>query len=136
MSDVLLLNDPNLNLLGVREPGHCGADTLDNIVRKLAKQCSDAGLSFDRHQDNAEAGLIERIHQAHNDQTRYISIDPAAFIHTSVALRDALLAVDIPFCKIHLSNVYKREDFRNKSYFSDVAVGTIWDWAYKVTSLH
>ena len=125
MSDILLLNGPNLNLLGIREPGHYGADTLDDIVGKLEALSSEADLSFDHYQDNAEASLIERIHQAHKDNTKYIIINPAAFTHTSVALRDALLAVDIPFCEVHLSNVYKREDFRKKSYFSDVAVGVI-----------
>ena len=125
MSDILLLNGPNLNLLGLREPGHYGADTLDDIVGKLEALSSEADLSFDHYQDNAEASLIERIHQAHKDNTKYIIINPAAFTHTSVALRDALLAVDIPFCEVHLSNVYKREDFRKKSYFSDVAVGVI-----------
>jgi 3-dehydroquinate dehydratase-2 len=125
MSDILLLNGPNLNLLGLREPGHYGADTLDDIVNRLQKLSADAKLSFDHHQDNAEVGLIEKIHQAHKAKTRYIIINPAAFTHTSVALRDALLAVDIPFCEVHLSNVYKREDFRKKSYFSDVAAGVI-----------
>jgi len=125
VSDILLLNGPNLNLLGLREPGHYGADTLDDIVGRLEALSTAAGFSFDHHQDNAEVGLIERIHQAHKDQTRYIIINPAAFTHTSVALRDALLAVDIPFCEVHISNVYKREDFRKKSYFSDVAVGVI-----------
>lgn len=125
MSDILLLNGPDLNLLGVREPDHYGADTLSNIVNRLAKLSADAGLSFDHHQDNAEVGLIEKIHQAHKNKTRYIIINPAAFTHTSIALRDALLAVDIPFCEVHLSNVHKREDFRKKSYFSDVAAGVI-----------
>jgi len=86
MSDILLLNGPNLNLLGVREPDHYGADTLSHIVNRLAKLSADAGLSFDHHQDNAEVGLIEKIHQAHKNKTRYIIINPAAFTHTSIAL--------------------------------------------------
>ena len=125
MSDILLLNGPNLNLLGVREPGHYGAQTLEAIVDRLQTLADQAGINLAHHQDNAEVGLIERIHQAHRDGVRYIIINPAAFTHTSVALRDALLAVDIPFTEIHLSNVYKREDFRSKSYFSDIAEGVI-----------
>ncbi len=125
MSDILLLNGPNLNLLGVREPGHYGAQTLEAIVANLQTLADQAGIALEHHQDNAEVGLIERIHQAHGDGVRYIIINPAAFTHTSVALRDALLAVDIPFTEIHLSNVYKREDFRSKSYFSDIAEGVI-----------
>ena len=125
MSDILLLNGPNLNLLGVREPGHYGAQTLDTIVDNLEALADQAGVKLEHHQDNSEVGLIERIHQAHSDGIRYIIINPAAFTHTSVALRDAMLAVNIPFTEIHLSNVYKREDFRSKSYFSDIAEGVI-----------
>ncbi|SFV78844.1 3-dehydroquinate dehydratase II [hydrothermal vent metagenome] len=123
--DILLLNGPNLNLLGTREPDHYGAQTLDDIVDNLSNLASQASLTLDHHQDNSEVGLIERIHQAHTQGVHYIIINPAAFTHTSVALRDALLAVDIPFTEIHLSNVYKREDFRKQSYFSDVAQGVI-----------
>jgi 3-dehydroquinate dehydratase-2 len=123
--DILLLNGPNLNLLGTREPDHYGAQTLDDIVDNLSNLASQASLTLEHHQDNSEVGLIERIHQAHTQGVHYIIINPAAFTHTSVALRDALLAVDIPFTEIHLSNVYKREDFRKQSYFSDVAQGVI-----------
>ncbi len=123
--DVLLLNGPNLNLLGTREPDYYGAQTLNDIISNLAKIANDAGLTFGHHQDNSEAGLIEHIHNATNNDVQYIIINPAAFTHTSVALRDALLAVDIEFSEVHLSNVYKREDFRKQSYFSDTAQGVI-----------
>jgi 3-dehydroquinate dehydratase-2 len=125
MSDILVLNGPNLNMLGVREPGHYGNDTLVSIVDNLQTEAKEKGLKLDSHQDNAEAGLIEAIHQAHENKTKFIIINPAAFTHTSVAIRDALLAVNIPFVEVHLSNVYKREDFRHKSYFSDIALGVI-----------
>jgi len=123
--DILLLNGPNLNMLGTREPDHYGAQTLDDIINQVTDLATQAGLTLGHHQDNAEVGLIERIHQAHKDGVKYIIINPAAFTHTSVALRDAILAVDIPFTEIHLSNVYKREEFRSKSYFSDIAQGVI-----------
>lgn len=123
--DILLLNGPNLNMLGTREPDHYGAQTLDDIINQVTDLATQAGLTLGHHQDNAEVGLIERIHQAHKDGVKYIVINPAAFTHTSVALRDAILAVDIPFTEIHLSNVYKREEFRSKSYFSDIAQGVI-----------
>ena len=123
--DILLLNGPNLNMLGTREPDHYGAQTLEDIVNQATDLATQAGLTLGHHQDNAEVGLIERIHQAHKDGVKYIIINPAAFTHTSVALRDAMLAVDIPFTEIHLSNVYKREEFRSKSYFSDIAQGVI-----------
>ena len=123
--DILLLNGPNLNMLGTREPDHYGAQTLDDIVNHATDIATQAGLKLGHHQDNSEVGLIDRIHQAHKDGVKYIIINPAAFTHTSVALRDAMLAVDIPFTEIHLSNVYKREEFRSKSYFSDIAQGVI-----------
>ncbi len=123
--DILLLNGPNLNMLGTREPDLYGAQTLDDIVNNLTQLAADAGLNLEHHQDNAEVGLIEKIHAAANNATKYIIINPAAFTHTSVALRDALLAVGIEFTEVHLSNVYKREDFRKKSYFSDIAQGVI-----------
>ncbi|MCS5586317.1 MAG: type II 3-dehydroquinate dehydratase [Gammaproteobacteria bacterium] len=123
--DILLLNGPNLNMLGTREPDHYGAQTLDDIVNQVTELAIQAGLTLGHHQDNAEVGLIERVHQAHKDGVKYIIINPAAFTHTSVALRDAMLAVDIPFTEVHLSNVYKREEFRSKSYFSDIAQGVI-----------
>ncbi|ABL02762.1 3-dehydroquinate dehydratase [Candidatus Ruthia magnifica str. Cm (Calyptogena magnifica)] len=123
--DVLLLNGPSLNLLGTREPNYYGVQTLDDIISNLAKITNDAGLTLQHHQDNSEARLIEHIHNATNNGAQYIIINPAAFTHTSIALRDAMLAVNIKFTEVHLSNVYKREDFRKRSYFSDIAQGTI-----------
>ena len=125
MSDILLLNGPNLNMLGARETQHYGTQNLQSIVVHLQKLATQQNLTLEHYQDNAEAGLIERIHQAQDEKVRYIIINPAAFTHTSVALRDALLAVDITFAEVHLSNVYKREDFRQQSYFSDIAQGVI-----------
>lgn len=122
---ILLLHGPNLNLLGMREPQHYGQATLAEIDARLAQLAADAGFAFDALQSNSEAELIERIHAAHQDSTVFILINPAAFTHTSVALRDALAAVGLPFIEIHLSNVYKREPFRHRSYFSDLAVGVI-----------
>jgi len=123
--DILLLNGPNLNMLGAREPGHYGVQTLDDIVSSLTQLATDAGLSLEHHQDNSEAGLIDKIHSAKANSTKYIIINPAAFTHTSIALRDAILAIGIEFTEIHLSNVHKREDFRKQSYFSDIAQGVI-----------
>jgi len=122
---ILVLNGPNLNLLGVREPQHYGQDTLDDITRRLEKQAAAAGFTLEALQSNAEHVLIERIHAAMSDGTAFILINPAAFTHTSVAIRDALSGVKIPFIEIHLSNVHAREAFRHHSYFSDVAVGVI-----------
>lgn len=119
---ILLVNGPNLNMLGRREPGHYGASTLPQIVEQLTSQAAELGINLDHIQSNAEHELIDAIHQTNAD---FIIINPAAFTHTSVALRDALLAVDIPFIEVHLSNVHKREAFRHHSYFSDVAVGVI-----------
>jgi len=125
MPDLLIINGPNLNLLGTREPEHYGSDTLDSINNKLSKLAEDNNLSLKSVQSNAEADLIEHIHHAAIDKVRFIIINPAAFTHTSVALRDALSGVDIPFIEIHLSNVHAREAFREHSYFSDIAVGVI-----------
>jgi len=125
MSEILVLNGPNLNLLGSREPGHYGNKTLNEIINDLAEHTKSVGLSLKHLQDNSETGLIEAIHKASEDKTKFIIINPAAFSHTSIAIRDALLAVDIPFIEVHLSNIYKREDFRHKSYFSDIALGVI-----------
>lgn len=119
---VLLINGPNLNMLGQREPSHYGVVTLPQIVEKLTKQASTMNLSLEHIQSNAEFELIDAIHQTNAD---FIIINPAAFTHTSVALRDAILSVGIPFIEVHLSNVHKREAFRHHSYFSDVAVGVI-----------
>ena len=125
MPDLLVINGPNLNLLGTREPEHYGSDTLDGINIKLSKIAADNNITFDSVQSNAESELIEHIHNATKNNVRFIIINPAAFTHTSVALRDALSGVDIPFIEIHLSNVHAREAFREHSYFSDIAVGVI-----------
>ena len=125
MTDILLLNGPNLNLLGKREPTHYGSSTLRDIENKLEKSAKVAGYTLQSFQHNAEYELINKIHAAMDDNTRFILFNPAAFTHTSIALRDALLGVNIPFIEIHLSNVHQRESFRHHSYFSDIAVGTI-----------
>lgn len=125
MSKILLLNGPNLNLLGSREPDHYGAQTLDDIVQSLEQQCNESGHTLYHLQSNAEHELVNRIHQAQTEQIDFILINPAAFTHTSVALRDALSAVAIPFIEIHLSNIHAREAFRRDSYFSDLAAGVI-----------
>lgn len=122
--DILLLNGPNLNLLGTREPETYGSTTLNDIVKGLEQQAAAANVTLSHLQSNAEHLLIDRIHQARGN-TDFILINPAAFTHTSVALRDALLAVQIPFIEIHLSNVHARETFRHHSYLSDIAVGVI-----------
>ncbi len=125
MAKLLLLNGPNLNLLGTREPEKYGSTTLANIVSRLQTQASASGHTLDHLQSNAEHLLIERIHAARLDDTAFIIINPAAFTHTSVALRDALLGVALPFIEIHISNVHARESFRQHSYFSDIAIGVI-----------
>ncbi len=125
MGKILVLHGPNLNLLGTREPDVYGATTLAHINQGLQQQAQTAGHQLEFLQSNAEFQLIERIHAAKNEQIEFILFNPAAFTHTSVALRDALLAVSIPFIEVHLSNVFQREKFRHHSYFSDVAVGVI-----------
>jgi 3-dehydroquinate dehydratase-2 len=125
MAHLLLLNGPNLNLLGTREPGTYGTATLPEITARLTQLAKDAGHELTALQSNSEAELINRIHQAGQQKLDYILFNPAAFTHTSVALRDALLAVKIPFIEIHLSNVHAREAFRHHSYFSDIAAGMI-----------
>ncbi|WP_039056744.1 type II 3-dehydroquinate dehydratase [Enterobacter sp. Bisph1] len=121
---ILLLNGPNLNMLGTREPEKYGTLTLNEIVNGLSAEAAALHVELAHFQSNAEYALIDRIHQA-KDVTDFILINPAAFTHTSVAIRDALLAVDIPFIEIHLSNVHAREPFRHHSYLSDIAVGVI-----------
>ena len=123
--NILVLHGPNLNLLGTREPEHYGRDTLEAINARLASQAEAAGAKLAFFQSNAENELIERIQLAKTQQIDFILINPAAFTHTSVALRDALAAVGIPFIEVHLSNVFAREPFRHHSYFSDLAVGVI-----------
>jgi len=125
MPKILVIHGPNLNLLGDRETQHYGKDSLAAINRRLVAQGKVLRLQVDTFQSNAEAPLIERIHAAKSDKTAYIVINPAAFTHTSVALRDALAAVRIPFIEVHLSNVHAREPFRRHSYFSDLAAGVI-----------
>ncbi|MDP1573558.1 MAG: type II 3-dehydroquinate dehydratase [Coxiellaceae bacterium] len=125
MVKILTIHGPNLNLLGIREPLHYGKERLEDINNQLIQQAITMGYILTTFQSNAEHELIDRIHQALNEQVDFIIINPAAFTHTSVALRDALLAVNIPFIEVHLSNIYKREPFRQHSYFSDSAVGTI-----------
>ena len=125
MSKILVIHGPNLNLLGDRETQHYGQDNLEAINARLKEQGRKAGHSVEAFQSNAEAPLIERTHAAKSDETAYIIINPAAFTHTSVALRDALAAVRIPFIEVHLSNVHAREPFRRHSYFSDLAAGVI-----------
>jgi 3-dehydroquinate dehydratase-2 len=122
---LLVLNGPNLNLLGSREPQHYGAITLDEINLTLARIAEAAGVDLEAFQSNHEGALIERIHAARQQEVRYIIINPAAWTHTSVAVRDALAAVGIPFIEVHLSNIHAREPFRQHSYFSDRAIGVI-----------
>jgi 3-dehydroquinate dehydratase II len=125
LAKILLLNGPNLNLLGSREPETYGHATLDSIVGDLAAIAQGRGHELVHFQSNAEHALIERIHAARVDGSAFILINPAAFTHTSIALRDALLAVGLPFVELHLSNVHAREAFRHHSYLSDIAVGVI-----------
>lgn len=123
MAHLLVLNGPNLNLLGTREPEVYGRDSLADIEQRLRARFADQQLSF--FQSNAEHALVDRIHAARGEQVNYIVINPGAFTHTSIALRDALLGVSIPFIEVHLSNTHARETFRHHSYLSDVAQGVI-----------
>ncbi|MFW5427390.1 MAG: type II 3-dehydroquinate dehydratase [Methylophagaceae bacterium] len=125
MAKFLVLHGPNLNLLGTREPDHYGADTLADIESRLQAQASNAGHQLESFQSNAEHDLVDKVQAAQSNNTDFIIINPAAYTHTSVALRDALSAVDVPFIEVHLSNVHARESFRHQSYFSDIAVGVI-----------
>jgi len=125
MKNLLVLHGPNLNLLGTREPDVYGRITLDEINQKLQELAREKGANLQYLQSNAESALVDRVQQARQDGTDFIIINPAAFTHTSVALRDALAAVAIPFIEIHISNVFAREAFRKESYFSDLAVGVI-----------
>ncbi len=122
---ILVVHGPNLNLLGTREPEHYGSVTLSDINLALARLAESAGVDLESFQSNHEGALIERIHTARDQGVRAIIINPAAYTHTSVALRDAMAAVAIPFIEVHLSNVHARETFRHHSYFSDLAIGVI-----------
>ena len=122
---ILVLNGPNLNLLGAREPALYGNLTLDSINEKLNDKARAAGIALEFFQSNAEGALIDRIHAAFAENVSAIIFNPAAFTHTSVALRDALLAVKIPFVEVHLTNIFGRDDFRQKSFFSDIAEGVV-----------
>jgi len=123
--NILVINGPNLNLLGSRQAEFYGTDTLETINARLERRAREAGARLATYQSNAEAELIERIQQARRDRVDYIIINPAAYTHTSVAIRDALAAVGIPFLEVHLSNIFAREPFRRESYFSDLAVGVL-----------
>ncbi len=125
MAKLLLLNGPNLNLLGTREPDRYGKTTLDEIEKRLVKQATDAGHTLTTLQSNAEHTLIDAIQAAGTDGTACILINPGAFTHTSVALRDAILAVGVPVIEVHLSNIQAREEFRHRSLIGDIARGTI-----------
>jgi len=125
MTQILVLNGPNLNLLGTREPEYYGSLTLNEIIVGMEQLANTLGHTIAHLQSNQEHALIERIHAAQTDGTQFIIINPAAYTHTSVALRDALSGVKIPFIELHLSNVHAREDFRKHSYFSDIALGVI-----------
>ena len=125
MAEILVLNGPNLNLLGSREPEHYGTTTLETINQRLTKLGEHAGHRLSFYQSNAEHELVERVQQAIKNKVAFVLLNPAAFTHTSVALRDALAATHIPFIEVHLSNVHAREQFRKHSYFSDLAVGVI-----------
>lgn len=125
MSTILVLHGPNLNLLGTREPEIYGHATLADIEKMLAIQAKSAGHKVESFQSNAEHELIDRIHRARTEKIEIILINPGAFTHTSIALRDAFLSVQIPFVELHLSNVFAREEFRRHSYLSDIAVGLI-----------
>jgi 3-dehydroquinate dehydratase-2 len=123
--NILVINGPNLNLLGTRETRHYGKDTLATINAKLASRARQAKVRLASFQSNSESDLVDRVQQARRDKVDFIIINPAAYTHTSVALRDALAAVEIPFIEVHLSNVFARESFRRESYFTDIAIGII-----------
>ncbi|MCX7121528.1 MAG: type II 3-dehydroquinate dehydratase [Gammaproteobacteria bacterium] len=125
MAKILIIHGPNLNLLGTREPNHYGSDRLEDINNLIIQQAAEWDHAITTFQSNAEYQLIERIQQAPHEKTDFIIMNPAAFTHTSIALRDTLLAVAIPFIEVHLSNIMARESFRQHSYFSDIAIGTI-----------
>lgn len=125
VKSVLVLHGPNLNLLGLREPEHYGSTTLASINESLSQKALNAGIKLETYQSNAEAELVAKIQSLAVNSVDYVIINPAAFTHTSIAMRDALSAVKVPFIEVHLSNVYAREAFRHHSYFTDIAVGVI-----------
>jgi 3-dehydroquinate dehydratase-2 len=125
MTKILVIHGPNLNLLGMREPEIYGADTLDTINRELTQMADDNSVELQTFQSNSESEIVDRIQQAKTQDIQLVIINPAAFTHTSVAIRDAFLATGIAFIEVHLSNVHAREEFRTHSYLSDVAVGVI-----------
>jgi 3-dehydroquinate dehydratase-2 len=131
MTRLLVLHGPNLNLLGIREPGVYGNVTLKQIDEALVDRAKQAGVELTTFQSNHEGELVDRIHAARAENVDFILINPAAYTHTSVAIRDALKGVDIPFVEIHLSNVHRREAFRHHSYFSDVAEGVVCGFGWK-----
>jgi len=143
MAKILVLNGPNLNMLGIREPEHYGCMTLAQIQQQLEQQAQQLNHSLNFYQSNAEHALVEHIHQAFHNKVDFIIINPAAFTHTSIALRDALSAVAIPFIEVHLSNIHARERFRHHSYLSDHAIGVIcglgdqgYDFALQAANKH
>ena len=123
--EILLINGPNLNLLGNRENSIYGNETLEDIEKKLSGVCEENDLSFTSFQSNAEHEIVEKIHMAKKDNISKILMNPGAFTHTSISIRDALIGVGIPFYEIHISNIFAREEFRHKSYFSDIAEGVV-----------
>ncbi len=125
MSNILILNGPNLNLLGEREPEIYGYESLEDISSSLDEVAQEINVNLSHQQFNSEAELIDEIHRAKSEEVDFIIFNPGAFTHTSIALRDALLGVSIPFIEIHISNVFSREDFRKQSYLSDIAIGVI-----------
>ncbi|MDE3022566.1 MAG: type II 3-dehydroquinate dehydratase [Pseudomonadota bacterium] len=125
MRKIMVIHGPNLNLLGVREPEHYGRTSLESINRKLAEITHVHGVSLETFQSNSESGIVECIQNLMDDPVDFIIINPAAFTHTSIAIRDALVAARIPFIEVHLSNVFSREPFRHHSYFTDKALGLI-----------
>tara|TARA_B100001093_G_scaffold131567_1_gene124119 strand:+ start:327 stop:758 length:432 start_codon:yes stop_codon:yes gene_type:complete len=123
--EILLINGPNLNLLGNRENSIYGNDTLEDIEEKLSEVCKKNGISFAAFQSNAEHAIVEKIHEAKENNISKILLNPGAFTHTSISIRDALIGIGIPFYEIHISNIFAREEFRHKSYFSDIAEGVV-----------
>ena len=123
--EILLINGPNLNLLGNRENSIYGNETLEDIEKKMSEICKENSISFSSFQSNAEHEIVEKIHSAKDENVSKIIMNPGAFTHTSISIRDALIGVGIPFFEIHISNIFAREEFRHKSYFSDIAEGVV-----------